>query len=125
MTQKSRLVIFALEKSVSGPPGTKQWTMPTTKLWTLSKPTFPHPAWRCWDWDCVDDISPLPAGPQSGAVRQMEGEWTHSFLFCFLPVQVSAMAFCFRFPAFLSTPRTSVTVLSPEAPLGSAPSSEV
>lgn len=68
----------------------KQLMGPVMKLLTLnSRATFLHSTWRCWDWDRVEDTSPLPAGPQSGASRQTEGEGTRSFLFCLLFWSVS------------------------------------
>ena len=100
----------------------KQWMVPVMKLLALSsKPTFPHPAWRCRDWDHMEVISPLPAGPQSDAVRQPEGEGTCSFLFCLpVPVSVSAMAFHVIFPA-LPTLLESASSLSFQRPRWAVP----
>lgn len=104
----------------------KQWMVPVMKLLTLSsKPTSPHPVWRCWDWDPIEVMSPLPAGPHQ--VQQGRRRGREHALSCFACCsgQCLSNGLSHQISSSPHTPRIGIITFSPETPLGSAPSSEV
>ena len=99
----------------------EQWMVPVMKLLTLSsRPTSPHPARRCWDWDPMEVISPLPAGPQSGAARQTEGREHALSCFACCSGQCLSNGLHIKFPA-LPTLLESALSLSLQGPHWAVP----